>query len=234
MTDYLRLSRLFQLADSALPIGAAAHSFGLETLTEEQTVRVADLEAFLHDYLHETGRLESYFCRVAYDLGAATASRDEVFKVAWLTLNDRLSGYKVARESRAAGAALGRRFVQLVLGLEDLPRLRLALQVGRETGRDMHHATAFGLVGGALGFDWETTGLAYLQQSVTAMVSAAQRLMPLGQTQASQILWRLKPTFIELLEILATSPDAEPPVFTPMLDMGGLRHPWLSTRLFIS
>ncbi len=56
-TDSLAFLRLLQLADSALPIGATAHSFGLETLAAEELLRVEQLEAFLHDYLEETGTL---------------------------------------------------------------------------------------------------------------------------------------------------------------------------------
>ena len=74
--------------------------------------------------------------------------------------------------------------------------------------------------------------LAYLQQSLTGHVSACQRLMPVGQNQASRILWDLKSD----LDAACRDPRApdEMTSFTPLVDLGGMRHPSLLTRLFIS
>ena len=226
--DDLRWLRLLQLADSAVPIGAAAHSFGLETLVEDGVVTVPLLTAFLSDYLQETGRLEVSYCLTAHNC----ATNSDGFAGAWLALNMRLDALKTARESRAASTSLGRRFVQLAADLEDHPRLREALQVAKADGTGIHHCAAFGLVGGVLGVDARRTGLAYLNQSITGLVSACQRLMPLGQTAASQLLWALKPIMIEVIN--QYKEDTHPEAFTPMVDVASLRHPALNTRLFIS
>jgi urease accessory protein UreF len=52
-TDPLRLLKLMQLADSTLPIGSAAHSFGLESLIAEELLSVDTLSGFLGDYLED-------------------------------------------------------------------------------------------------------------------------------------------------------------------------------------
>jgi urease accessory protein len=222
-----------QLADSALPIGTTAHSFGLESLTVETPMRAADMEVFFHDYLEEAGRLESIYCRKGHRL--ATYQDTESFGTAWCVMNRRISAQKTARESRNASITLGRRFLRLVVQLEELPQVETALQAGQHTGDATHYSPAFGLVGGLLGVDVTTTVLAYLQQTLLGLISASQRLLPLGQSQASQLAWRLKPV---LLIVAQQGEDAilddDVASFTPLVDIGSMRHPTLKTRLFIS
>ncbi len=221
-----------QLADSALPIGALSHSFGLETLAAEEILTVSGLEAFLISYLEETGAFEATFCRLAYRL----AEQKDSFAESWLNLNQRLSAFKLAREARLASATLGRRFVQLAFNLEDSPKLRIALDICKSSDTELHHSPAFGLVGGVLGIEEEAVVMAYLHQSVTSLISACQRLMPLGQSLASQILWSIKPKLGEAVkQSLEVSQNPEKlHNFSPMLELGSLRHSLLTTRLFIS
>ena len=178
-SERLKLLRLLQLADSAIPIGAAAHSFGLETLVEDRSLVVEHLEHFLKDFLVETGAQEAAFCRAAHCLGAQTESVGHDFQVTpWLELNRRLSARKSARESRAASTTLGRRLLHLALEIDGNPTLAAASDAARSGACEVHHCAAFGLVGGALGLGEGSTAEAYLHQTLTGLVSACQRLLP--------------------------------------------------------
>lgn len=229
------LLRLMQLADSALPIGAAAHSFGLETLAVEGTLLPQAVESFVRDLLVEAGRLEGLFCRAAYRL-ASTATMT-TFEGAWLDLNQRLSALKPGRESRDASARLGRRLLLLMLSLEQEQLcFRWAIRAAERSQTDIHHASAFGLCGGVLGLDEDATTLAYLQQTTTSLIVACQKLMPLGQTQAAQLLWRLKPALVAAAEAsVCDSIDLDAAyLFAPLVDLASMRHTTLATRLFMS
>src|SRR6267143_1614480 len=200
-TTHMKLLWLLQLSDSALPVGAMNQSFGLENLVAEESLNNDQLETFLSAYLGEVGRFEGLYCSAAYRLGNDGA--DAEFHVQeWLDLNLRFSAFKLARESRVASATLGRRFLGLVSNVSNLSQsdiLSAALEAARQTGIEIHHSVAFGLAGAALGIDEEATLLAYLHQTLTNLVSACQRLLPLGQNQATRMLWELKPGLAALV-----------------------------------
>jgi urease accessory protein len=216
----LPLLQLQQLADSAFPIGGAAHSFGLESLVDAGFLTTETLEPFLRDYLSETGALEAAYC--AASCGAAIHD--------WFCWNAELGARKLARESRDASAAMGRRFLRLAANISGDELLLSASELGGE----VHLAPCFGLAAGVFAIDAPTAAAAYLQQSITALVSACQRLLPLGQTQAHQILWSLKPAIVQIAEQSPSIGPRQTSCFTPLVDLASARHASLYTRLFMS
>jgi len=209
--------QLLHLADSALPVGGMSHSFGLETMIAELGLQVPDLPVFFSDWLAGAGLLEAVFCMRAWPVDDAET---------WSRLNAELTARKPARESRDASLALGRRFLRLASSL--IVDARLALP------GPAHMATAFGMVSGALGIDRAAGASACLHQSLYGAISACQRLLPLGQSAAAALLWELKP---RILQAVADAADRDPDDIwnpQPLLEIASMRHPRLSTRLFIS
>ena len=213
----LQFLQLLHIADSALPVGAAAHSLGLEGLVAENHLEVQDLFDFFSSYLHEAGRLDAVFVYAGYE--AASLHR-------WQQLNQQMSAMKSARETREAGLRLGKRFAGLAAEA-------FAIEP-QFTAAPVHLPLIFGHVGRRLAAPAEQVVAAFLHQSLSGMVSACQRLLPLGQSTAATLLWRLKPVMLEAVAIARASQVEEAYLSQPLLDLASARHPGLHTRLFIS
>jgi len=188
---------------------------------DDGLLHVETLEGFLGDYLSETGVLEAAYCSFSCGLPSIPE---------WLRSNAELSARKLSRESRDASSSMGRRFLRLAANISGDELLIAASGVGVE----VHLAACFGLAAGVFEIDAVPAAAAYLQQSMTALISACQRLLPLGQTQAHQILWNLKPAILRAAEQGAATPPTQAICFTPLVDLASARHASLYTRLFMS
>jgi urease accessory protein len=178
-------------------------------LAEEGCLCAETAESFFRDYLAEAGVLEASFVRRAW--------RGENPQL----LNDEFCARRVARESREAALKLGRRFSQLMGVLSGTAAVPDPLS----------YPIAFGVAGAQLGIAEEAIAAAYLRQSVAGLVSACQRLMPLGQVAASCLIWNLKPA---IAAAVLASENREVGCFTPLPEVASMRHGSLETRLFIS
>lgn len=214
---------LLQLSDSALPIGSYSHSWGLETAVQAGQIRSASQTlSYLQGILrYSIGPLEGRSCALAYDYG-----RDQGEERFW-QMQDRLNATRWAPEPRRASLALGHRLNQLsgnVWGITCPSR------TGERSGP--HHCLAFGWIGAQAGVDRSETVRAYLFSSITSLVSAAVRLVPLGHTQGQQILAQIQPQILEILpQCLGSDPLSS---FAPLQERDCQIHQQLYSRLFQS
>src|SRR6056297_3032373 len=165
---------LTQWLSPAYPTGAFAWSHGLEAAIHAGWVRDAQsLQDWLEDLLADgSGRSDAIFIALAEACGSPKALRalDQTAR-AFCASSERVT------ESERQGAAFAS-VTRAVWDL-DLPDYLLPVALGRAA-----HLVSLPVP--------EVTAL-YLQNFASNLTSAAQRLMPLGQTDAQAVLARLTP-----------------------------------------
>lgn len=223
--------RLALLTDSALPVGAFSHSYGLETYVAHGLVRGPEQVAALLLAVLEQGlaRVDGPAVALAH---RAAAARD----VARLSYLDELTGaLRLPREWREAGMQVGRRLLTLGSGLwphdPALAGYARAVAAGEASG---HHPVAAGAVYHEAGVPAEAAVLSYLYAAVQGLVSAAVRLVPLGQTQGQRLLVELMPHVVAAARQALATREEELGGFLPALEVRGMQHERLYTRLFVS
>ena len=225
-----RLLSLLQFGDSAFPAGGYAHSFGLESYCQSGVVRDAtSLARFLMTQLEgSTGPCDA--TAAARALGAMQAGdRDEC-----RSLDEIVEAMKPVREFREGSRQMGRQTLRVATALTGDASLAAYLEEVTAGGAPGHHAVAFGMAGGLLGWTGLEAATAFLYSTSALLVGAALRLLPIGQVEGQRVLWGLHPVVERLGREAAAREAADLWSFTPGIDIEGMRHERLEARLFRS
>ncbi len=219
-----------QMGDSFFPSGAFAHSSGLETFTAEGlVVDRQGLVRFIESCLIGlAARSDLLFVKLSH--AAAAGDRlDEIIR-----LDHLIHAMKCPAELRAASMQMGRQ-VLTVMGrlcrssLTGLLRKRLE---ARELNG--HHAVMFGAVCASAGVAAQNGMLTYLYSTVSCLVSAGVRLIPIGHGDGQAAINELIPLVARLAGEAEHLGEADIASFAPVIEVRSMQHEHLHTRLFRS
>jgi urease accessory protein len=201
----------------AFPTGAFAYSHGLEWAVESHDVcNETDLAAWLSDIItHGTGRSDTILLRHAHRAAADPSTLKEIADLAWATAP--------SRERQSESLDQGKAFI-LAAAAWGIP----------DTPERIPYPVAVGAVAGAHRIPEDATAAAFLQAFTSNLISAAVRLVPLGQTAGLRVLAALEPTILYTAEETkqATLNDLGGCAFRS--DLAAMRHETQYTRLFRS
>lgn len=228
---------LLQFSDGLCPVGAYAHSFGLETYVTGGAIRDAKgIECFLRSYLIGSVAPTDAIAALASRKAALTR---EVSGIEQCIITDhKLEAMKLASEARSASRQMGRQVLRIAANLGEpftshglTGALFQAVENEETPG---HHAMAFGVVGAALGWEEREMVWAYLYSTCAALIAAALRLLPLGQLAGQRILWSLAPSITKLAKEVQGKSTDDIWSFAPGIEIAAMQHATLDARLFRS
>ncbi len=216
--------RLLQLTSPALPVGAYAYSQGLEQAIETGWVTSA---AQLQDWVG--GLLQHTLCAldipVLLRLRVAWCAADQAAVRHWSAwLHASRESAELQAEDRQLGSALARLLADL--GLEEA---RPWLNDAQAT-----YATLFALAAARWRIEAHDMALGYLWSWCENQITAALKLMPLGQTAGQRILSALIERLPAALQRAETCADADIGQLAPAQAIASARHETQYSRLFRS
>ena len=216
--DGLALLRLLQLSDSQFPVGAFAHSNGLEAYAQDG-IGPDDL----HDLL--TTQLELGWGRL--DLAGWVRAWHAPGLRALDALGRETSAWKPIPGVRSASLGIGARTARLA------GRVWPAW-ADLQTLEHPHQAIVLGALARRAGVQPVAGALAFALSALAAQLAAATRCMPLSPERGQEILAALAPQVLEAVARAVDDPESNFWSATPEADLAAHRQASLRTRLFQS
>ena len=216
MTD-MPLIRLLAWLSPAFPTGGYAYSHGLEWAVDTNEITDGDtLKAWLADVLaNGSGRNDTILLRHAHRSANDPEGLSDIIELGRATA--------ASRERHAESLAQGNAFATAAVAWASI-----ALPANAP------YPIAVGALTGANSIDEDDAAAAYLQAFATNLISAAVRLVPLGQNAGLRVLAALEPVILATAAATrnATLDDLGGCAFRS--DIAAMRHETQYTRLFRS
>lgn len=214
---------LLQWTSPAFPVGAFSYSHGLEWMVERGTVTDRSALRRLIEALVGFGDLQAD----AVALCAAHGAEDDAALNVVIVESARFFGTsELARESLDQGAA----FVAALRA----DGVSYPLLAALDSRSSIPHAVAFGAAARTRGIPIGPAVEGWLHAAAVNIVSAGQRLIPLGQRDGVGLTHDLGPSISAAAAKAMATPLSDRTATTLITDMAAIHHETQYTRLFRS
>jgi urease accessory protein len=220
------LARLLMWLSPAYPVGAFSYSHGLEWVIDRGEVHDSStLLGWIEDVLiYGAGHSDIIFLAESWR-ALASADACALERVAELA-----AAYAPSAERRLETLAQGTAFLAATRAGWPKPELEALAADGRQVA----YPVAVGASAAAHGLPLSETASAYAQAWVASLVSAAVRLIPMGQSDGLRTLARLEPIVPRVVEAALAATLEEVGGAALAADIASMRHETQYTRLFRS
>jgi urease accessory protein len=221
------LYRLMTWLSPSFPVGAFSYSSGIEWAVEAGDIVDAPS---LRDWLSSMLADGSGFCDAVFLAQAHRAvwCGDEA---AFRDVAELAAAFVPSRERHLETSAQGRAFIDIARAAWNCDGLEQMIAHGKGM---LVYPVAVGLVSAAHKIPIASTMHAFLHALASNWISAASRLIPLGQTDSQRVLARLEPVVVATAgrALDASLDDLGSATFRA--DLASMRHETQYTRLFRS
>ncbi len=223
--ESLRLIRTLQVVDSFFPVGAFAYSDGLEAAAARGRVRDAVtlcewMDHFLNSVFVPCEGLGLVKCMHALKHG----DLDTLCRV-----DEELTAIRPAAEVRAASTGVGKRVLGLYSAIYDEPATWKHVVLPQTNA-----AAAYAVVLFQCGLNERDGALAFGYNRLAGIVSAALRLISVGQQQGQTLLTKHLNLLPQAVDRILQRKDEPLRSFNPLLDIEQMNHRYVYSRLFRS
>ena len=228
MSNPLALARLLQLSSVSLPVGGYAFSQGLEYAIECGWVKTCeDVEQWISLQLTENlARVDLPILR-----GAMTSVHTQDWS-RFIYLNDLALASRETKELRLTDTAMGEALGRLLKSLDfEFSFESEAFSIKSE---DLSFVTLFAYAAQTWSIGYAETATGFTWSWLENQVAAATKLVPLGQTQAQQLLTKFQPAIESTIKLAELVQEGAIGGGVPALAIASALHETQYSRLFRS
>lgn len=229
-TNQTILLELLHISDPTLPIGGYSHSNGLETYIQHNRVKdVPTVTEFVRNMLQYNYRYnDGIWVRDAFALGLKSDLP------ALLELDCECNALKLPMEVREGSIKLGVRLLKIYVRLKDHKILHDFYGQVTEKSTPGHYSVAFGLITAAFGANLVDVLSAFYYNAAVNMVTNSVKMVPLGQMDGQEILYKLHGFIHTLAQETLSADGGLRGLCNPAFDIRCMQHEHLYSRLYMS